>query len=85
MNRFAQAIVDGVTLAAAEILSARGIDPATRIDAMVLAVRREAVTAANALLDDGKALVDAGRSPWLTELFKAECAAAGRRVADEVA
>lgn len=85
MTSFANAVVEGITLAAAEILRSRGIDPVTRLDEMVLAVRREATTAAHALLDDGKVLVDAGRAPWLTELFKAECAAAGRRVADAVA
>lgn len=74
------AVAEGTMVAAVAILKSRGVTLA-RLDmtALVDALRREAKVALTNVLDDGKALLDAGRSAWLSTLLATECTEAARR------
>jgi len=63
--------------AAVEILKDRGLTKKVDTSALIVAIRREALGAAQRILQDGKALLDGGSSGWLGELVKVECCAAG--------
>jgi hypothetical protein len=79
------AIADATMRAAAETIRATGRDPmSVDVDALMVACRREAKAALRTVLDDGKALLDGGRSSWLSTLMATECSAAGRRAAQDV-
>ncbi len=81
-----KAIAETTMAAAADILHRRGqtaddID----LDALVEAIRTEGKAALHRILDDGKALLDSGRSLWLETLMRTECVAAAKAAVDAVA
>ena len=78
-------IADTTLKAAAETIRATGRDPmGVDVDALMVACRREAKVALNAIMSDGKALIDGGRASWLNTLLITECTAAGQRAAADV-
>lgn len=86
MTDLATVMVNGAMRAAVEILRAQGRDLASiDIDALVDALKREVKVALAAVLDDGRALIDAGRSAWLETLVKTETVAAAQRAVAAVA
>lgn len=80
IDNLGSAIAQATMVAAAEILKAQNVPTeSVDLDALCAALRTEAKVAADAILTDGKALLDGGRAPWLSELFKAETVSAARR------
>ena len=79
---FGEAVAKAVMDAAAVIVCEKAVD--IDVDALVVALRREGVAAANAILADGRDLVNAGCVPWLSSLFRSECTAAAQRAVDSV-
>ena len=78
------AIAEATMVAAVEILHSKGQTGKVDLDVLCAALRAEAKIAADAILTDGKALLDGGRAPYLTELFKAETVSAARRAVESV-
>lgn len=79
-------MAEGAMKASVEILRAQNRDLASvDVDALVLALKREVKAALTTVLDDGKVLMDAGRSGWLDALVKAEIVGAAQRAVATVA
>jgi len=73
-------VAEGTMQAAADMLHKRGLRVADiDVDALVVSLRTEAKAALGRILDDGKALLDAGRGAWVDTLVKTECLDAARR------
>lgn len=79
IDNLGTAIAEATMVAAIEILHSLGKTDSVDLDALIVELRIEAKVASSAILADGKALLAAGRSPWLGEMFKAETVAAARR------
>jgi len=79
-------VAEATMAAAAEILRQRGrkLDD-TELDSLIKVLRAEAKAALSRILDDGKVLLDSGRSLWLETLLRTECVAAAKAAVDAVA
>lgn len=79
------AVAEATMIAAVELLRSRGTTLAQlNMSALVEALRRESKAAIVRILDDGKTLLDAGRTAWLPTLLAAECTDAARRAIDSL-
>lgn len=84
IDNLGSAIAQATMIAASEILHAASKADSVNLDALCAALRVEAKAAADVILTDGKALLDAGRAPYLSELFKVETVSAARRAVEAV-
>ncbi len=79
------AIAETTMQAAAAILRQRGKSSNdVDLDALTKAIRIEGKAAALRILDDGKALLDSGRSGWLITFMRTECFTAAGAAVDAV-
>lgn len=84
IDNLGSSIAEAVMVAAVEILHSQGKTDSVDLDALCAALRTEGKAVVDTILADGKALLDAGRAAYLTELFKVEAISAARRAVEAV-
>jgi len=78
-------IANATMLAASEILKSKGRSADdVAMDKLIDELRTQAKAAASRILDQGKVLLDSGRTGWLDTLLKVECAEAARKAVEVV-